>query len=100
MFSWDIERIEQYLNTNTIWSIILYARRTLFPSRFAQRVRNHNGRDMSTRVYKHFKETYLQFIECSHFKILRKIYENKKKRKFAKALLIKNVQRSTKFEYA
>ena len=55
---------------------------------------------MSSRVYKHFKETYLQFIECSHFKILRKIDEKKKKRKFAKTRLIKNVQRSTKFEYA
>ena len=60
-------------------------------------VKDHNGRDTSSHIFKHCVAADRQFVSCDDFKIIGRNYlYNIRKQKIAEALLIKNVQPSFK----
>ena len=55
-------------------------------------VKDHNGRDTSSHIFKHCVADDHQFFSCDDLKIVGRNYRsNKRKRKLAEALLIKNL---------
>ena len=58
-------------------------------------VKDHNGRDTSSHILKHFVAANHQFLSCDDLRIIGRSYlNNKQKRKIAEALLIKNLKSS------
>ena len=63
--------------------------------RVLERVKDHNGRDTSSHIFKHGVAADHQFVSYDDLRITGKNYRsNKRKRKIAEALLIKNLKRS------
>ena len=57
------------------------------------RVKNHNGRDTSSHIFKHCVAADHQFVSCDDLRIVGRNYRNnKRKRKITEALLIKNLK--------
>ena len=62
-------------------------------TRIAERVKDHNGRDQRSQILKHSLETGHECIKSSDFSIICKnVNGNKRKRKIAKSLLIKQLR--------
>ena len=58
-------------------------------------VKDHNGRDTSSHVFKHYVAADHQFVSCDDLRIVGKNYHNKKrKQEIAEVLLIKNLKPS------
>ena len=63
--------------------------------RVLERVKDHNGRNTSSRIFKHCAADDHQFVSCDDLKIVGRSYRNnKRKRKIAEALLVKNLKPS------
>ena len=63
--------------------------------RVLERVKDHNGRDTSSHIFKHGVAADHQFVSCDDLRIIGGNYRNnKRKRKIAEALLIKNLKPS------
>ena len=60
-----------------------------------ERVKDHNGRDTSSHIFKHCVAADHQFVSCDDLRIVgRNHRNNKRKRKITEALLIKNLKPS------
>ena len=60
-----------------------------------ERVKDHNDRDTSSHIFKHCVVADHQFVSYDDLRIVGRNYRNnKRKRKIAKALLIKNLKPS------
>ena len=58
-----------------------------------ERVKDYNGRDTSSLIFKHCVATDHQFVSCDDLRIVGRNYRNnKRKRKITEALLIKNLK--------
>ena len=63
--------------------------------RVLERVKDHNGRDTSSHIFKHCVADDYQFVSCDGLKIVGRNYRNnRRKRKIAEMLLIKNLKTS------
>ena len=63
--------------------------------RVLEQVKDYNGRDTSSHIFKHCVADDHQFIFCDDLKVVGRNYpNNKRKRKIAEALLIKNLKPS------
>ena len=60
-----------------------------------ERVENHNGRDNSCHIFKHCVAADHQLVSCDDLRIVGRNYRNnKRKRKIAETLLMKNLKLS------
>ena len=58
-----------------------------------ERVKDYNGRDTSSLIFKHCVAADHQFVSCDDLRIVGRNYRNnKRKRKITEALLIKNLK--------
>lgn len=63
--------------------------------RVLERVKDHNGRDTSYHIFKHCVAVDHQFVSCDDLSIVGRSYRNnKRKRKIADALFVKNLKTS------
>ena len=63
--------------------------------RVLEQVKDHNCRDTSSHIFKHCVATDHQFVSCNELRFVGRNYgNNKRKRKIAEVLLIKNLKPS------
>ena len=60
--------------------------------RVVERVKDHGGRDHSSHMFKHSLEKSHQEVKIEDFTIIGRNFKNKRKRKVAEALLIKELK--------
>ena len=61
--------------------------------RVLERVKDHNGRDTSSHIFKHCVAADHYVVSCNDLRLVRRNYHNnKRKGKIAEALLIKNLK--------
>ena len=61
--------------------------------RVLEQVKDHDGRDTSSHIFKHCVAADRQFVSCNDLRTVGRNYcNNKRKRKIAEALLIKNLK--------